>query len=167
RPLRSDDVSRVVAIAIQNGMFTASESGFLVEKMQSHLAADEPVGRWVVHGEQGGEEVRGVAFYEPKEATDRVWFLTMIAVHPEARGKGFGSQLLAATEEELRGEGQRLLLVETSSTDQFASSRSFYEKNGYQRVATVPGYFGDGDDMVLYWKDLRASLPARRNRSDR
>jgi hypothetical protein len=48
--------------------------------------------------------------------------------------------------------------VETSSTATFAATRTFYADLGYREAARVPDYWSDGDDLVLFTKDLRAGM---------
>lgn len=60
-------------------------------------------------------------------------------------------------EDDLRGRGQRLLLVETSGTAQYARTREFYGRCGYAQEARVRDYWTDGDDLVLFWKRLTAA----------
>lgn len=139
-------------LAVAAGMFTDDEKGFLEESAQRWLAQAESSSRWVVA--EGEEGVVGVAFFEPREATDRVWYLTMIVVHPKLQGAGIGRRLLEHCEEALRGERQRLLLVETSSTDKYSGTRRFYARLGFDEVACIPDYFEEGDGMVLFWKKL-------------
>jgi len=62
--------------------------------------------------------------------------------------------LLRQVEDALRGQQQRLLLVETSGVPGFALTWAFYEKAGYTAEARVRDYYQAGDDMVLYRKDL-------------
>jgi len=54
----------------------------------------------------------------------------------------------------LQAEGQRILLVETSGMPDFALTRRFYTKLGYEEEARVRDYFSAGDDMVLFRKVL-------------
>ncbi len=61
--------------------------------------------------DEGKDGPLGVAYYQPKPATDRVWDLTMIAVRPAQQGQGRGAAMLRRVEEDLRARGQRLLLV--------------------------------------------------------
>jgi ribosomal protein S18 acetylase RimI-like enzyme len=75
-------------------------------------------------------------------------------VDRERQGSGIGTQLLAAVEQGLRANGQRLVVVETSSRADYAPTRAFYEHRGYTRAATIPGYYAPGDDLVIYTKDL-------------
>ncbi len=80
---------------------------------------------------------------------------------PARHGTGIGRQLLGAVEHQLTAEGSRLIVVETSSLPEYASTRAFYERRGYTRGATVPGYYAPGDDLVIYFKDLANGVLAR------
>ena len=62
--------------------------------------------------------------------------------------------MLRGVEEDLRARGQRLLLVETSSTPQYDRTRAFYDKLGYEEEARVRDYWEAGDDLVLFRKAL-------------
>ena len=54
-------------------------------------------------------------------------------------------------------ERARILLVETSGKPEFERTRGFYERIGYQRIATIPGYYDVGDDKVVFWKSLSSA----------
>lgn len=149
------DIPAMVRLAIDSQMFPEEAHDFLAGSAQQWFDAGQSPARWVVDDEAG--EVVGVAFFEPREATDRVWYLTMIVVSQTVRGTGRGRGLLTYVEDQLRSENQRLLLIETSGTTQYDGTRRFYEGGGYREVARIPDYFEDGDAMVLYKKDLRVS----------
>ncbi|MBL8683166.1 MAG: GNAT family N-acetyltransferase [Myxococcales bacterium] len=153
RLVTAADVDRVADLAIESTLFPEEARGFLLDQMNGWLRSSDPSGAWIVDDSDGA--IRSVAFYEPRAATDRVWYLTMIAVAPSAQGSGLGSATLSHVEQVLRASGQRLLLIETSSTPQYERTRAFYAKHGYTREAVVRDYFTDGDDMVLFRKDLR------------
>lgn len=58
-------------------------------------------------------------------------------------------------ERELRQAGPdvaQVLIVETSSTDQYARTRQFYSKQGYVEEARIRRFYGPNDDKVVYWK---------------
>ena len=144
----------MVCLATETAMFPEEASDFLRGSAQRWFDDDKPSGRWIVdEREKGGG---AVAFYEPRDATDRVWYLTMIAVSPSLQTTGVGRSLLMCIERGLQKSGQRLLLIETSGTPEYASTRNFYARGGYREIARVPDYFADDDDMVLFYKDLRA-----------
>ena len=102
------------------------------------------------------DELIGVAYYEPARATGGTWYLTMIGVRREYQGLGRGAALMRHVEDSLRTDGQRLLLVETSGTPDFALTRKFYAKLGYEEEARVRDYYEAGDDMVLFSKNLKS-----------
>jgi ribosomal protein S18 acetylase RimI-like enzyme len=151
RRMEPRDVPHMVRLAIDAGMFPAEASPFLEGAAQTWF--DGGPGQWIVDELDGA--VVGVAFYEPRPATDRVWALTMIVVDPKLQGGGRGAALLRHVERVLRADEQRLLVIETSGTPMYDRTRRFYAKLGYDAVARVPDYFTDGDDMVLFAKDLR------------
>ncbi len=78
----------------------------------------------------------------------------MIAVLPELQGGGRGGALLGHVEDDLRGRGQRLLVVDTSGTPQYDRTRDFYVRCGYAAEARVPDYWSDGDDLVIFVRRL-------------
>jgi ribosomal protein S18 acetylase RimI-like enzyme len=53
-------------------------------------------------------------------------------------------------EQDLRERGQRLLVVRTSGTDDYAGTRDFYRHLGYSEHTRVPDYWTDGDDLILF-----------------
>lgn len=152
RPMRPTDVPAVVALSIDTGMFAEEAAAFIRAAAEDTLAKRRP-GSWVV--DERDDRVHGVAFIEPREATDRVWAVTMLAVAPAVQGTGLGRRLLDHVEAHLRSTAQRLLVIETSGTARYDGTRSFYARCGYLEVARVPPYYTDGDDMVLFLKDLR------------
>jgi len=96
----------------------------------------------------------GYVCYGATPGTDRTYDLYWIAVHPEFQGEGGGSQLLAEVERRLRQREARLLIVETSSRDTYASTRRFYELRGYERAASLVDFYASGDHRVIYTKRL-------------
>jgi ribosomal protein S18 acetylase RimI-like enzyme len=86
--------------------------------------------------------------------TDRTFDLYWIAVHPSAQGHGSGSRLLAEVERRLMERGARLLVVETSSREEYEATRHFYVARGYREVARMRDYYAPSDDRVIYTKPL-------------
>lgn len=99
----------------------------------------------------------GYVCYGATPGTDRTYDLYWIAVHPEFQGEGGGSQLLDEVERRLRQREARLLVVETSSRDDYAPTRHFYEARRYARAASLADYYGPGDHRVIYTKRLSDS----------
>ena len=62
--------------------------------------------------------------------------LAKMLVHRRARGRGVGAALLAAAEQLACDCGKTLLVLDTAS----AEAERLYERGGWQRCGTVPGY---------------------------
>ena len=104
-------------------------------------------------------EVLAAAYYAPEPFSDRMWNRYFIAVDPQSQGQGLGGALMASIEAELRQKGEseaRVLIVETSSTQQYARTREFYGKIGYVEEARVRDFYGPDDHKVMLWKSLVA-----------
>ena len=70
RAMAPADTEAVVGLAIEAQMFPSEAADFLREAAQAWFDAGRAPAQWVV--DQEGEDVVGVAFFEPREATDRV-----------------------------------------------------------------------------------------------
>jgi ribosomal protein S18 acetylase RimI-like enzyme len=57
---------------------------------------------------------------------------------------------MRATEAEVQKRGGRLLVVETSGLEEYASTRAFYESVGYEKEAVIRDFYKAGDDLVIY-----------------
>ncbi|MFK7856247.1 MAG: GNAT family N-acetyltransferase [Granulosicoccus sp.] len=95
-----------------------------------------------------------IAYCAPEPMADGTWNLLLIAVHPDRQSEGIGSQIMSHAEEKLATEGVRVLLVETSGTDEFIRTRRFYSKLGYDEEARIREYYGVGDDKIVFHKFL-------------
>jgi ribosomal protein S18 acetylase RimI-like enzyme len=59
-----------------------------------------------------------------------------LLVHRRARGAGIGERLMLAVEDAARGQGRRVLVLDTASS----TAERLYERLGWQRVGVVPDY---------------------------
>ena len=144
-------------LALVTRMFTSDDVGGLLEAFRG---AEAPEQWWVAEVDGA---VAAAAYVAPEPFADRLWNLYFIAVDPDAHGRGLGSRLLAHVEDRLRGLGEeqaRVLLVETSSTAQYADTRAFYAARGFDEEARIREYYGPGDDKVVFWKALQQAAAA-------
>jgi GNAT superfamily N-acetyltransferase len=90
---------------------------------------------------------------EPDNQPHRADVAKML-VHRRARRQGVGAALLEAAERSARTLGRTLLVLDTASAD----AERLYERRGWVRVGTVPGYalLPDGGlcDTVFYYREL-------------
>lgn len=148
RPVTADDLPDLKAIITATDLFPAE---MLDEMIAGYLNGEEPESRWLT---DTAEPPRLVAFCAPEQMTDGTQNLNLIAVHPDAQGAGLGSRFLHGLESELVQSGIRILLVETSGTDEFERTRGFYDKNGYEREACIRDFYQAGDNKIIFRKAL-------------
>lgn len=155
RTATAEDLEAIMEIVVAAGLFEPSDREFLASALNEFVETSDESGAGFLLDIADGRPV-GVVTWNPKVATDAVWDLTMIAVLPEWQGTGRGAAMMAHVEHELSRVGQRMLLVETSSTAQYDGTRAFYRRCGYDEEARVRDYWSDGDDLVLFRKRLAA-----------
>ena len=98
--------------------------------------------------EQTGRLI-GYACYGATPATDGTYDLYWLAVDPASQGRGIGSALVRAVEQQLVERGARLLVVETSSRPDYAGTRRFYARSGYREAARVRDFYAPADDRIV------------------
>jgi ribosomal protein S18 acetylase RimI-like enzyme len=86
--------------------------------------------------------------------TAGTWNLYLIAVHPDRQRQGRGKALIAHVEQLLAARGERVLLVETSGTEDFEYVRVFYRHSGYEEEARIRDFYADGVDKIVFRKKL-------------
>ena len=107
-----------------------------------------------VAGGAGEGQVDGYICFGPTPMTDGTWDLYWVASANEARGKGVGSALVKAMEDELRRRKARLIRVETSAQEAYGATREFYARNAYLEVARVEDFYKPGDHLVILAKRI-------------
>lgn len=96
-----------------------------------------------------------IGYCAPERLTKGTYNLYAIAVHKDYQGKGIGRVMMNYLENMLCAEGNRILIVETSGKSEFALTRKFYRHCNYVEQATVPEFYDENDDKVIFWKKLR------------
>ncbi|GBO55018.1 histone acetyltransferase HPA2 and related acetyltransferases [Pseudanabaena sp. lw0831] len=95
-----------------------------------------------------------MAYVAPERMTEGTWNLYLIAVHPLHQRQGRGKSMLQHVEKMLTKKNERILLVETSGTDDFEYVREFYRKSGYEEEARIREFYAAGVDKIVFRKRL-------------
>jgi ribosomal protein S18 acetylase RimI-like enzyme len=151
RPVGHAQRAQLERLTASTGVFRPEEVATAGELLAESLAGDDDY-RFL--GAYDGDDFVGYACWGPTPGTAGTADLYWIVVEPSRHGHGIGTALLRAVEERLTADGCRLIVVETSSRDDYAATRAFYERRGYTRTAAIPAYYAPGDDLVIYLKDL-------------
>src|SRR5947208_2060953 len=116
------------------GLFRPDEVAIAVELLDDALAGDDDY-RFL--GAYAGDQLIGYACWGPTPGTTGTFDLYWIVVDPARQGTGLGTALLRAVEERLTTDNGRLIVVETSSRADYASTRAFPRVASVRRVLPV------------------------------
>jgi ribosomal protein S18 acetylase RimI-like enzyme len=149
------DRRRVRAIVEATAVFRPDEVAVALEVFDGAVAA--PGRDYRAVGAYRGNRLLGFAAYGRVPCTLATWDLYWIAVDPAFHGEGIGRQLMAHCEMAITAEGGRLIVVQTSSRDDYAPTRAFYRGLGYTEQPAIPDYYAPGDGLIVFTKHLAPS----------
>jgi ribosomal protein S18 acetylase RimI-like enzyme len=98
--------------------------------------------------------ITAFGYCTPEKLTDGTFNLLAIAVRKECQRKGIGKRLMGFIEQLLKENNKRLLIVETSSDEQFDLTRKFYLRLDYLPIAVIKDFWQEGEDKIVFWKKL-------------
>ncbi len=101
---------------------------------------------------QVDSEIEGYICYGPTPLTDGTWDVYWIAVTHREQGRGVGTHLLNAAEADIKSLHGRLILIETSSKDNYERAQRFYAARGYDLISRIADFYEPGDDKLTYLK---------------
>jgi ribosomal protein S18 acetylase RimI-like enzyme len=152
RPATPDDISALIAVAEASVPFEPNEIDELLQLLTQHFDSNgNSRDFWLTDDDNG---LVSVAYVAPERMTEGTWNLYLIAVHPDYQRQGRGKMLLEYVEQMLANRGERVLLVETSGTEDFEYVRTFYRKSGYTEEARIREFYAAGVDKIVYLKSL-------------
>lgn len=149
RAVLREDVPGLKAVIDACGLFP---SDMVDGMLAGYLDGSEAEAIWLVT--ENGDQPFGVAYCAPERMTSGTWNLYLIALHPERQEQGHGTDVLAHLERLLAARGERVLLVETSGLPEFARTRAFYARRGFDEEARIRDFYQAGEDKVVFRKAL-------------
>jgi ribosomal protein S18 acetylase RimI-like enzyme len=157
------DAPAVLRLAAAEPLFSADDREVVEELLFDYLEESEPGDyRYLTAVDDG--RVVGFACYGPTPLTHGTFDLYWICVSRRQRRRGYGLALLKGVIRGVRREGGRLIVLDTSARRDFAPTRAFYEAAGFKPTARVPGFYGRGDDLMMYYFPV---ADPRKRRKDR
>lgn len=75
-----------------------------------------------------------------------------ITVNPDFQGRGLGTRLLLAMEQEFRNLQMKRCCAEVRVSN--LASQHMFSRNGYRFDQRLPRYYDDGEDALKFWKNL-------------
>lgn len=151
RPSDRDEVRRLVE---SSGFFSVEETGIAVELVEERLSHGDQSGYHFLFAERSGIVV-GYACFGPIPATMSSYDIYWLAVHTDFYRLGIGKALIAHTEKLIENLGGQRIYIETSSRDQYRTTRMFHRACGYRQEAILKDFYGHGDDKIIFVKAVR------------
>jgi ribosomal protein S18 acetylase RimI-like enzyme len=151
--VRADDHDAVRRLVDSTGVFSDVEIDVAVELIDDRIKRGAQSDYFFVFAEQDGRAV-GYTCYGRIPLTTSSFDLYWIAVDKAMHGRKIGRALLEQTEELIRQSAGRQVYIETSNRGQYAPTRGFYLRCGYRQEALLKNFYADGDDKVIYAKEL-------------
>lgn len=157
--VRAGDVAAVREIVASTGFFNHEEIGVAAWQVEQRLSRGAESGYSFLFSELDGRPI-GYVSYGHTSGTQESFDVYWLGVHAAHRRRGAGKLLLSAAEQRIFAAGGRRVYVETSSREQYAPTRLFYEQAGYRLEATLADYYAPGDSKAVYLRHLLPPPPA-------
>ena len=148
--LLNSDVEAIRGLAAATGMFRPNEIDVAVELVDESLELGaEASGYHFILAEDDQKPI-GYVCFGPITVTLHSYDLYWIVVDPAQQGHGLGRRLLLEAEQRIQARGGRQIYIETSSQEVYQPTRRFYDRCGYQLIATIPDFYAPDDDKLIY-----------------
>jgi GNAT superfamily N-acetyltransferase len=151
--VRPSDRDAIRSLVARTEFFHPEEVDVAIELVEERLARGAASGYEFLLAEAGGELI-GYACYGPIACTKGSYDLYWIAVDTRYQRHGIGRLILQAVEAQIMKLGGRRTYVDTSGRPQYAPTRAFYERSGFECEAQLRDFYAPGDDRVIYGKSV-------------
>lgn len=152
RPINAKDRQAVLEVIHSTDMFTPEEEQVATEVIDVCLTKRDQQDYIIVVIENEQGAVAGYICYGLTPMTVGVVDLYWMAVHPGKHRQGYGKALIQWLEKDVQDKKGRLIVIETSSGDKYATTRNFYQRLGYVESARIRDFYRPGDDLLIYCK---------------
>ncbi len=154
RQLQKSDRAQVAGLLARVNDFDDRDRALAIELVDIYLDNPAQKDYWFFVASIDDARVIGYICYGPTPLTEGTYDLYWIAVDPIYSGQGVGTKLMKHVENTLKGKHGRLIVIETSSSQQYELTRRFYLKNGYVVADTIKDFYRPGEDRVTFVKYL-------------
>jgi ribosomal protein S18 acetylase RimI-like enzyme len=107
---------------------------------------------WFTYIEENEHVALGFCIKE--KLTNETYNLLAVGVSSNHQRKGIATKMISFIENYLKGQGGRLLIIETSSTEEFQKAIKLYKKLNYSKLSTIKDFWDDNDDKLVFGKKL-------------
>ena len=148
------DRDAVVQIVSSVGNFNQAEIDCALELVDVFLHNDAQQDYRIAVAANSDSQIKAYTCWGPVPLTRGTYDLYWIATHPNARGCGFGQALMAYIEDNVREQGGRLLVAETSAKESYRKTIEFYQRLNFEEASRIQDFYDVGDDRLIFVKCL-------------
>jgi len=152
-PLENEG-QEIVSLAKKIKQFSQEDVCCIQDLWNESLHSETDIDRYHFIIAKDTKQVIGFACYGHRPLTEGTYDFYWLGVDPTFQKQGIGRALIDQVEKEIRDKKGYLLIIETSSLEEFSSPRALYTSFGYQLVAQIPDFYKPGDGLVIYTKKL-------------
>jgi ribosomal protein S18 acetylase RimI-like enzyme len=149
----TSDKDQIHQLVQASGFFSPEELRIAVELVEERLSDGKESGYYFLFAEHSGDII-GYTCFGPVPDTMNSYDIYWIVVHNDFRRLGIGKALIAMTEELIEQQGGRHIYIDTSSRNQYKSTRLFYSQCGYRKDSFEKDFYNPGDSKITYIKDI-------------
>jgi ribosomal protein S18 acetylase RimI-like enzyme len=152
-PLKEEG-SSIVSLANKIGQFSKDDIECIEDLWKESLQSEIDPDRYHFLIAKNNKNTIGFACYGHRPLTEGTYDFYWLGVDPAFQKQGVGKALMVQVEKEIKEMKGYLLIIETSSIDDFSTPRAIYESFGYQFIAQIPDFYKPGDGLVIYTKKI-------------
>jgi ribosomal protein S18 acetylase RimI-like enzyme len=153
-PPLKEEGSSIISLANKIKQFSVDDIQCLEDLWKESQQSETDPDRYHFIVAKNIQQIIGFACYGHRPLTEGTYDFYWLGVDPAFQKQGIGKALMAQVEKEIRDKKGYLLIIETSSNEDFSLPRAIYESFGYQLIAQIPDFYKPGDGLVIYTKKI-------------
>jgi len=151
--ISANDRNKIYSLLSSEGFFTPREIAYGMNLFDRRFREGDTSDFRFMMMEQGAA-LLGYGCYGLLPLCNRRYHIYWLAVGHRHKKQGIGTMLEEAIAADIRHLGGDKIYAEHSNRGDINPEKTFYNRCGYHLVATIPDYYADGDDMLLFEKNL-------------
>ena len=154
RGLLPTDRKRLVEIIETTANFNDADVAIAIELIDDAIQKQGASDYIVEVLEDDDHTVQAYVCFGKTPLTQNTFDFYWMVIDSRRQRRGLGFLLFQHVEKRVRELGGKLLMCETSSLDGYERVVRLYEKLEYTFVARIKSFYRDGDDKLIYMKEL-------------
>ncbi len=151
---KPSDAETIRQIVSATGFFRHDEVDIAVELVEERLSKGESSGYYFVFAEIDWRRRRIRLLSVPFRARLAVSICTGSPSTRNFKAMALDNRSCKPPKTQIREFGGRHIYIDTSGRPQYAPTRAFYKRCGYEIAATLTDFYSEGDDKVVWRKRL-------------